>query len=190
MSDFISWQDKHKNINPFSLCLRLFWVFFKWLELWLKSFCYFIKYHRNFSIAFGVCFGLVQIRLDSQLFVSVTVIAWNPTAVGRIRSSRFTKFFDICLMTLLSFGHVFNVLLLAFRTVILPCFWLKMRLCVSVHRTVTGTPREVIEVLCMFVRHEHFVQTSKIRGVNFWLLDKQLIIHSTQKTLFLIHTNQ
>ena len=27
-------------------------------------------------------------------------------------------------------GHVFHVLLLAFRLVILPCFWLKMRLCV------------------------------------------------------------
>ena len=42
-------------------------------------------------------------------------------------------------------------------------------------------PREVIEILCLCVRHEHFVKTSKIRGVNFWLLDKQLIIHSTQK---------
>ena len=26
--EFISWQDKHKNIKPFSLCLRLFWFFF------------------------------------------------------------------------------------------------------------------------------------------------------------------
>ena len=27
VSEFISWQDKHKNIKHFSLCLRLFWVF-------------------------------------------------------------------------------------------------------------------------------------------------------------------
>ena len=30
VSEFIYWQDKHKNIKPFSLCLRLFWVCFKW----------------------------------------------------------------------------------------------------------------------------------------------------------------
>ena len=42
--------------------------------------------------------------------------------------SRFTEFFDICRITLLSFGHVFHALLLAFRRVILPRFWLKMRL--------------------------------------------------------------
>ena len=54
-------------------------------------------------------------------------------------------------------------------------------------------PREVIEILCMCVRHEHFAKTSKIRAVNFGLSDKQLIIHSTQSKhlkLFLIHNNQ
>ena len=123
--------------------------FFKWSELWLNS----LLFHKitpycycSVSIAFGVCFGLIviQIRLDSQLLVSVMVIAWNPTAVGRICSSRFTEFFDICRITLLSFEYVFHVLLLAFRRVILPCFWLKIHPCVSVHCTVTGTTRPSI----------------------------------------------
>ena len=32
-------------------------------------------------------------------------------------------------------------------------------------------PREVIEILCLCEHHEHFIKTSKIWGVNFWLLD-------------------
>ena len=71
----------------------------------------------------------------------------------------------------------------------------------SVHCTVTGTtrplldcypksgtkpyrlaPQEVIEILCLCVRHEHFIKTSK----NF---DKQLIIHSTHKKTFKIVFN-
>ena len=49
------------------------------------------------------------------------------------------------------FGYVFCMLLLAFRRVILPCFWPKMRLCCvhdnakrALHCTVTGTTRPSI----------------------------------------------
>ena len=48
---------------------------------------------------------------------------------------------------------------------------------------------EIHWILCLCVRHEHFVKTSKISGVNFWLLDKQLIIHSTQTKPFKIVFN-
>ena len=74
-----------------SMCSNMFFVVWIWLP----------------SFRAAVILQLIQIRLDSQLFVSVTVIAWDPTAVGRIRSSGFTELFDICRITLLSFSDMF-----------------------------------------------------------------------------------
>ena len=102
------------------------------------------------------------------------------------------------------FGHVFHVLLLAFRRVILPCFWLKMHLCVHDnakpalyrdgdnstliiirllpevwHQTIPPSSvrsyRNSLPVCTVYVTNIFFLGG----GGNFLLLHKQLIIHST-----------
>ena len=74
---------------PFILLGEVYSITVKWLQP---------------SFGAAVILQLIQIRLDSQLFVSVTVIAWNPTAEESVPP----ELFDICRINLLFFRHVFT----------------------------------------------------------------------------------